>query len=194
MKRLFILMALFLFISEGSAKAHKVNAYAYREGNKVIGECYFADGSPCKNSRVEVYSSSGNKISELMTDEKGKFSFHISEQGEIKIVIPAGEGHRAEYTLEAVERKLEAKGLKMKLGDEKKETDQEAHMHSMGKEEIRQLMEEVMDFKLQGIKMEIMDLHKKMDKVTLRDIIGGVGFIFGVWGLMMLLKSRKNAS
>jgi len=51
-----------------------------------------------------------------------------------------------------------------------------------------------MDAKLQGIRSEIMDLRKQMDKINIRDIIGGIGYIFGVWGLIMLIKRKKNAS
>ncbi len=39
-----------------------------------------------------------------------------------------------------------------------------------------------------------MDLRKQMDKISIRDIIGGIGYIFGVWAIIMLLKRKKNAS
>lgn len=42
--------------------------------------------------------------------------------------------------------------------------------------------------------MEIMDLRKQMDRVTLKDVIGGIGYILGVWAIIMLLKRKKNAS
>lgn len=182
---------LFLYFSP-DAYAHKVSTYAYREGDKVFGECYFVDGSPCKNSKVEVYDSKGRKITETMTDEKGRFSFKTSETGELKIVIPAGEGHRAEYRLEAVE-KPEKKEVK------KQEPVKEAQrpqfpQTSINKEELKQIIDEAMDAKLQGLRGEMMDLRKQMDRVSLRDVIGGIGYILGVWGIIMFLKRKKNAS
>lgn len=51
-----------------------------------------------------------------------------------------------------------------------------------------------MDSKLHGIRAEIMDLRKEMDKVSIRDIIGGIGYILVIWGLLMILKRKKNAS
>ncbi|MBC7189583.1 hypothetical protein H5U35_05135 [Candidatus Aerophobetes bacterium] len=65
---------------------------------------------------------------------------------------------------------------------------------TVNKHEIKQIIDEVMDAKLQGLRAEIMDLRKQMDKVSLRDIIGGIGYIFGIWGIIMLLKRKKNAS
>lgn len=180
---------LFLF---NSAYAHKVSAYAYREGDKVFGECYFVDGSPCKNSRVEVYDSKGNKITEVTTDEKGKFKFTTSNTGQLKIVIPAGEGHRAEYMLEAAE-KVEKKDIK-KSEPEKQPEKKEISKTSLNKEELKQIIDEAIDAKLQGLRTELMDLRKQMDKISIRDIIGGIGYIFGVWAIIMLLKRKKNAS
>lgn len=101
----FSFLFIFVFlIFVNSADAHKVSVYAYREGDSVLGECYFARGFPCKNSKVEVYDSRGRKIMETSTDEKGKFSFKTKETGQLRIVIQAGQGHRAEYKLEAAQQ------------------------------------------------------------------------------------------
>lgn len=189
MKRIVFLILISLFICTTTAEAHKVSAYAYREGDKVIGECYFVDGSPCKNSVVEVYDSKGKKILQSTTDEKGRFSFKTSETGQLKIVIPAGEGHRAEYTLEVAKSgKQEVKKQEAVKQVQKQQTP------LINKEELKQIIDEAMDAKFQGIRNEIIDLRKKMDKINIRDVIGGIGYIFGIWGLIMLIKRRKNAS
>ncbi|MGC8938864.1 MAG: hypothetical protein ACP5KH_07795, partial [Thermodesulfovibrio sp.] len=150
----FIIVCLQLLLSS-DVYAHKVSAYAYREGDKVIGECYFVDGSPCKNSKVEVYDSRGKKITETTTDEKGRFNFKTSETGELKIVIPAGEGHRAEYILEAVE-KPEKKEVK-KQEPVKETQKQQIPSASINKEELKQIIDEAMEAKLQGLRSEMMD-------------------------------------
>ena len=190
MKKIIFLIITFLFICTNTLEAHKVNAYAYREGDKVAGECYFVDGSPCKNSIVAVYDSKGRRLLQTTTDEKGKFTFETQETGDLKIVISAGEGHRTEYRLKASE-KSEKKEIKKQESDKESEKKQTP---SIKKDEIKQIIDEVMDAKLQEIRNEIFDLRKQMDKVNIRDIIGGIGYIFGVWGLIMLIKRRKNAS
>lgn len=183
---------LFIFLSN-SAYAHKVSTYAYREGDKVFGECYFVDGSPCKNSKVEVYDLRGQKITETITDEKGRYSFTTKEKGELRIVIPAGDGHRAEYKLEGIAEKIEKKAAKETASAKtvNKSTQPQA---TVNRDEIKQIVDEVMDIKLQGLRAEIMDLRKQMDKVGIRDIIGGIGYIFGIWAVIMLIKRKKNAS
>ncbi|MDI6715266.1 MAG: hypothetical protein QMD43_09645 [Thermodesulfovibrio sp.] len=190
MKRIIFMIIISFFMYTTTAEAHKVSAYAYREGDKVAGECYFVDGSPCKNSIVAVYDSKGKKLLQTTTDEKGKFSFKTQETGELKIVISAGEGHTAEYRLEASE-KSEKKEIKKQEPFKEAEKKQAP---SINRDEMKQIIDEVMDAKLQGIKNEILDLRKQMDKINIRDIIGGIGYIFGLWGLIMLIKRRKNAS
>lgn len=183
---------LIIFLSN-SAYAHKVSTYAYREGDKVSGECYFVDGSPCRNSKVEVYDLRGQKITETITDEKGRYSFTTKEKGELRIVIPAGEGHRAEYKLEGIAEKIEKKVAK-ETASAKTDNKSTQPQATVNRDEIKRIIDEVMDVKLQGLRAEIMDLRKQMDKVSLRDIIGGIGYIFGIWGVIMLIKRKKNAS
>ncbi len=190
------ILSLMFFVQDSFA--HKVSTYAYREGDKVFGECYFVDGSPCKNSKVEVYNEKGQKILETSTDEKGKYSFATNEKGALKIVIPASEGHRAEYKLvdsgswiadsekkEKSQTKADSKVRSVSAGASEKVLTQD---------EIKQIVDEALDVRLQGLRTEIMDLRKQMDKVSLRDIIGGIGYIFGIWGIITLIKRRKNAS
>lgn len=196
----FFLVSLFIFqlLALQYAEAHKVSAYAYREGDKVIGECYFVDGSPCKDSKVEVYNEDGGKILETVTDEKGRFNFKTSNNGELKIVIPAGEGHMAEYRLEAVEQRKEGGKDEIKrpssANQPKKGQEPKFTHSSITKDELRQIIDEAMDARLQGLEAEIMDIRKQMDKVGYRDIIGGIGYIIGIWGLIMILKRKKDAS
>lgn len=183
-----------LFLSD--AHAHKVNTYAYREGDKIFGECYFVNGSPCKNSKVEVYDANGNKILETVTDEKGKYSFTTKENKPLRIAIPAGEGHRAEYKLEGIKENKE-KPEKKEAKDivtTKKEIQSVPLQSSINREELREIIDFAIDTKLHGLKAEIIDLRKQMDKISFRDILGGIGYIFGIWGIIMLLKRKKNAS
>ncbi|MFN3505760.1 MAG: hypothetical protein ACK4Y7_06125 [Caldimicrobium sp.] len=196
MKRFFKLSFYFFLILQISfilcnfASAHKVSTYAYREGDKIFGECYFVDGSPCKNSKVEVYDSKGKKIDELSTDERGEYSFTTKERGTIKVVISAGEGHRTEYTLEGPPEKREIK----ERSPSKEENKSSHYQASIDKEEIREIIDEALEVKLQGLRNEIMDLRKEINRVSLREIIGGIGYIVGVWAIIMLLKRKKDAS
>lgn len=190
MKKIAFLVLIFLSVYASHAVAHKVNAYAYREKDNVVGECYFVDGSPCKNSKVEIYDGKGNKIAETITDERGRFAFKTEAKGELRLVILAGEGHRAEYRVEALEKPEKRERAKNEPAQESKK----AFQTSINREELREIVDEAIDTKLQGLKMEMMDIRKQLERIALRDVIGGIGYIFGVWGIIMLIKRKKNAS
>ena len=83
--------------------AHKVNVFAYVEGDKVYSESYFNDGKKCVDSKIEVFDNRENKLLEGLTDEEGMFSFDIPPEevidGDLRIVLIASMGHRAEYVI-----------------------------------------------------------------------------------------------
>jgi len=89
-----------LIFSASLTFAHKVQIIAYVEKDKVFTESYFADGSPVKAAKIEVYAKDGSKIAEGTTDDKGNFSFVLPKDPVgVKIVLDAGMGHKAEYVL-----------------------------------------------------------------------------------------------
>ncbi|MCS7280892.1 MAG: hypothetical protein NZ583_04595 [Desulfobacterota bacterium] len=170
--QLLIILSIVFIFSRSLSYAHRVTTLAYREGDKIVGECYFVGGSPCKNAKVEVYAGE-KKILETQTDSHGRYSFATKEKGDLRIVVNLSGGHRAQYTLRGNEKEIS-----------RKEED----------EKTRRIVNEVLESKIHELKTEIRELRKDVDRIGLRDIIGGIGYIFGIWGLISLLKRRKNAS
>ena len=100
LKKLIILIyCLFLLAISSFAFAHKVNIFAYVEGDTVYTESYFPDGKKVEGGRVEVYDSQGKKLLEGVTDAQGQFNFKPTKKDDLKIVINASMGHRNSYVL-----------------------------------------------------------------------------------------------
>lgn len=200
MRKIIILLSI-LFIFTKIGFPHKINNFAYREGNQITGEAYFADGSPCIKCKVEVYDEKGTKILETITDEKGKYNFVINEKGSLSIKVIAGEGHLAEYKLEKLkeekkEKKEPTKPEVFKISQTEKMiqnlklTDEEIKLTI--KEIVNDAIKEAIKPETEGIKSLLMEMKKDMDKVRLHDIIGGIGYIFGIWGIIAILSFRKK--
>jgi len=86
------------------AMAHKVNIFAYVEGDVVYTESYFPDGKMVENGTIEVLDASGNKLLEGKTDPDGHFFFPLPEKKEdLTIVINATMGHKNSYLLQKSE-------------------------------------------------------------------------------------------
>ncbi len=98
MRKLFIFAALAI---SSLSFAHKVSIFLDKEGGTVDVYGYFSDGTPAKNSPVEVYdASSGKLLLKGKTDENGLFEFQIPKGvSELKVALYAGLGHKAVQTL-----------------------------------------------------------------------------------------------
>ena len=211
MKNKLYLILIFTFLiiimMNVSVFAHKVNVFAYIEGEKIYTESYFNDGKKCIDSKIEVFDNQGNKLLEGLTDKEGEFSFEVpSEDGNLKIVLTASMGHRAEYTIRTDELR-DAMGsieesIEKPISSEKRDESSLAEMISEEKEvispeissldlnEIRSLIEDALDEKLKPIMREIKKSQE--DKISPTEIIGGIGYIIGIFGIIAYFLSRKR--
>ena len=82
-----------------SAFAHKVNIYAYVEGDTVFTESYFPDGKKVQSGKISVYGDRGQLLLEGVTGADGRFEFELPLENRLKIVLDASMGHRDEYIL-----------------------------------------------------------------------------------------------
>jgi len=196
MKNKLYLILIFIFLiiimMDVSVFAHKVNIFAYVEGDKVYTESYFNDGKKCVDSKIEVFDNQGNKLLEGLTDEEGMFSFEIPSEdvidGDLKVVLTASMGHRAEYIIPANELRG-VTGL-IKERSEESIPDVSPEISSLDLKEIQSLVGDALDKKLEPIMREIK--KSKTDKISPTEIIGGIGYIIGIFGIIAYFLSRKR--
>ncbi|MCM8804745.1 MAG: DUF4198 domain-containing protein [Candidatus Omnitrophica bacterium] len=167
---------IFIFLTFSSLSfCHKVNIFTYKEGDKIFVEGYFSDGKPCKNSLIEIYNEKKEKIVEGKTDENGIFSFNIPDAQKIKIVLIADMGHKTEEEIE-LEKKIEKR---QDLIVEK----------IISGDEIKKIVEESVEKAINPILKEF-ERERKKAKIT--DIIGGIGYIFGILGIFLYFRGRSS--
>lgn len=104
-KSIFFLLwaSCFVLILTAAADAHRVNLFAWIEGDTVYVESKFSSGRRVNAGKITVYDSGGNELLSGMTNENGEFSFKVPKKSDLKIVLNAGEGHRAEWSIPASE-------------------------------------------------------------------------------------------
>ena len=102
-----LVLAAFIMGTAASALAHRVNIFAWTEGDQVVAECGFNGGNKVKQGQVVVFdAATGTKLVEGLTDDQGVYRFSVSAAGKahgVRIVIKAGEGHQNEWTVDAAE-------------------------------------------------------------------------------------------
>ena len=187
---LFAIVAGLLLTRSPSVHAHKVYLYAWIEGDRVHTESYFSGGKKVRTGLIKVFDLSGNKILEGKTDEKGEFSFKITEKRGLRIVLDAAMGHRAEYILEVNEKPEAAVGSD-KTSKNKESRIIQSPVFQVDTEHIKLLVEDVIDSRLKPIIKTLTKIQEDRGP-GLTEIIGGIGYIFGLMGIILYIKSRKK--
>ena len=80
----------------GSASAHRVNVFAWVEGDTVYVESKFAGGKKVKAGKIIVVDAKGVERLSGRTNDQGEFSFKVAEPADLIIRIAAGQGHQGE--------------------------------------------------------------------------------------------------
>jgi len=164
--------------------AHKVNIFVYVKDKRVYCEGYYSDGRKVKGGVIEVYDKENRKLLVGKTDEKGIFSFLPKAKKDLKIVLDAGMGHKAEAEIKAEELPI--------IEKENREAVKKEESEKIKKEESKKLVSEIIDEKLTPIYELLLKEEKEKNKILLREIIGGIGYIFGIFGIISLFLKKKN--
>jgi len=168
--------------------AHKVNIFAYAEGDTVYTESYFSDGIKVKGGIVEVYDSQGTKLLEGKTDENGKFDFKLPKKDDLKIVLLASLGHKNSYTLSADE--LAGIIASEKVQEPESIESEVKEVMQVDLEQIKRIIDSSLDEKLKPIMRQLTRAQQK--EVSFTEVIGGIGYIFGIMGIILYFASKKK--
>ena len=193
-----IFAILFIFCGASHASAHRIVLFAYVEGNTVFTESYFSDGKKCRNSRIEVFDSQGNKLLGGKTDNNGEFSFTPPEKTDLKIILTASMGHRDEYIIPAGKLQGQVEGRSPGSESHKAarkifgaETGSSARQLTHREvEQIRMVVEEALNEKLKPV-MRLLS-KRQSEGISFVQVIGGIGFIFGIMGIILYFRSKRE--
>jgi len=180
-----LFLASILVISNNlPALAHKVIIFAWVEGDTVFTESKFSGGREATGAQVLVFDRMGKQLLEGKTNNKGEFSFKIPKLTDLRIVLNAGMGHKAEWKIPESEIQEESGVLGSKMATESSQP----VAVGLSKAEIKELIEESLDRKLRPIVRMMTESQSKGPSVT--EIVGGIGYIFGLMGLVLYFKNR----
>lgn len=182
-------LTLLLLMPASVVFAHKVNIFAYVEGDTVYTESYFPDGTKVKDGIVEVYDSQGTKLLEGKTDENGEFNFKPPKKDDLKIVLIASMGHKNSYTLSADEL---AGIIASEKAQEPESIESEKNFlpNQINLEQIKRIIDSSLDERLKPIMKQLTKAQQK--EVSFIEVIGGIGYIFGIMGIILYFANKKK--
>lgn len=187
-----------------SVSAHKVTIFAWVDGDTVYTQSKFSGGKRVKNAPVLVYDPKDVLLLEGKTDKNGMFSFKIPQKTSLKIVLKASMAHMAVWQIpvEALggtepENAAKPDGLRNSLrpssGSMDVQTQEQVSGSStvaLGKREIEEIIDASLDKKLAPITEILADSIHRGPGFT--EIMGGIGYIFGLVGIALYFANRKR--
>jgi nickel transport protein len=185
----FFLIGLLMLMVPLPAFAHKVNIFAYTEGDTVYTESYFPDGRKVEDGLIEVYDSQGNKLLEGRSDKDGQFNFKLPKKDDLKIVINASMGHKNWYLLSRDELPQTIEQEPQQPESKKSELGGIAQIDS---EQLKKIIDTSIDEKLKPIKRLLIKSQQK--EVSFTEVIAGIGYIFGIMGIFFYFLSKRKDS
>ncbi|MBD5539340.1 MAG: cobalamin biosynthesis protein CbiL [Desulfovibrio sp.] len=208
----FLSLALLLSVLSmpADALAHRVNIFAWLEGENIVVECGFNRAAPVRGGLVTVYDATdGKELLQGRTNDRGVFVFAVPEPVRhahgLRIEINAGEGHVNDWTMTAAEIN-EARDLSHGFLQPAQGTTASAPATAVTSvvpapeapaahapltaPEVRAIVAESVNAGLAPIRRELAALSSPGPSV--RDVVGGLGWIMGLVGIACWFLARRK--
>jgi nickel transport protein len=178
--------------------AHKVRVFAWAEGETIHTESKFSGGKALQNGTITVEEDLGGAV--LLTgktDKSGLFQFQVPKTSSpiLNIVINSGDGHKGswKHDLGEVAAHLIQSPGKVVATEEKVPAQRQSTSEScISKEELSAILDTTLEAKLAPIRRTLAEESEK--KVSIQDVLGGLGYILGLAGIAAYMKSRKETN
>lgn len=190
-----------LLLLAAPARAHRVLIYAFAEGDTIHTESKFIPDTPVRQGKILVMDKKTDKV--LLTgrtDDQGKFSFKIpaaaaKEKLDLRIVVEAAMGHQGEWLLKASSYLPGAQAASAAPASP-------APAPAAAKEapgprgpavdpsQVEAAVNKALERQLAPIKEMLTQLT--IHRTSLTDVIGGLGYILGIFGLWAYFQSRRK--
>ncbi len=204
---LFITVILLLVC--GQVLAHNVTVFAWVDGETVHVESKYSGGRKPVAAPVEVYDTQGKLLLKGVTDDNGEFSFRVPQKTEMKVVLLAGMGHKGEWTILLSDlQDVSAETPPQTAEPDTKPPTATSPGQAMiaapavsghpvpagyvSAAEIRNAVEEALDKKLKPVMKLLVETRQSGPSVT--EILGGIGYIFGLIGVAAYFSAKRRKS
>ena len=134
-----------------------------------------------------VTDSAGNLIQELATDEEGFFTMEAAARVDHFFRLEMGSGHVLEMTLPADELPATLAGGEVVATKAAKPATANAQYDDAA---IQAMIEKAVAKQVKPLRKELREFQ---EKAGLQDILGGIGYIFGLCGIGMWWRQRKQS-
>ncbi|MBN1140236.1 MAG: hypothetical protein JXB25_00345 [Deltaproteobacteria bacterium] len=187
---------LLFFALASSAHAHRVMIFAWVEGDTIHTASKFSNGKRVQGGEVVVLDRQGKVLVTGKSDQQGAFSFPLPARDDLRLVLNAGMGHRAEWILAADELAAAAEPSAPPVAATPATKPEPAPATAappppvIPPEELERIVDAALERRLQPIRHALAELRE--EKVGFREVMGGLGYIFGLMGIAAYVRFGKK--
>lgn len=176
-----------LLLLQATAEAHLLKLFAYVEGNTIHGSTYFAGGAAVAGATITITSATDKVENNLKSDAKGEFSFTIRSPTDYRIVANTGDGHQAEWLIKTDTFTPTPDNRDNALPPSPPSA---SSTSGQTEQQFAQLVEQAVAKQIGPLRES---LQRNSDRARFSDILGGIGFIFGLAGVALWWRSKQHS-
>ncbi|MGB0732993.1 MAG: hypothetical protein ACPGPF_04485 [Pontibacterium sp.] len=189
----FFALSLCISFFATSAYAHNVIGGVYAIGELIEGEVGFSNGDMAKaGSEIIVSDSAGNELGRAYTDADGLFAYTATARIDHHFYANLSSGHVLQTSLPAEELPDTLPGDGVVNGNAGKKAPNLINAEAISGDQVALalMIEKAVAKQVKPLRQE---LAAYKEKTGLRDIIGGIGYIFGLCGVAIWWREREKA-
>lgn len=193
-RRAIALLAATLMVSlPSAARAHRLNIFASTDGAMIKGTVYFQGMTPARAARVAVFDPKGALVTEMQTDEGGRFAFGAGRRVDHRIVVDLEDGHRAAFVVPAAELPpaLPAGSAASEALTTATAAAAAEPMPKAAPAAIEAMVDAAVARHIGPLREQIAAYE---DRIRWHDVLGGIGYIVGMSGLACYFLARRRGS
>lgn len=147
--------------------AHGIHVTATVDGRVIRGTAYYHGDTPVRGATVRALDPANEEIGRTTTDEQGRFQLDVAYRCDHRLLVDTGDGHGGELLVTALQLPAD---LPSRDGVSSAVTPTAA-----SEVDLETIQHELADLRLL--------LQQYEQTVRKRDILGAIGFIFGIAGV-----------
>jgi nickel transport protein len=199
------MLAPLLLLTTAPAEAHALKVFAAAAGDRIEGRVYFAGGHAARGATVQVETTDGRRLAITTADADGRFIIDVRERIDHVIIADSGDGHVARFTVAAatlpvamvplaVPESLPPAAPGAAPATAAPATATAASIPPSaaaagGPAGLEDIIARSVAAQIAPLREQI-DAHE--DRLRVRDVLGGLGYILGLAGLAAWLWARRR--
>lgn len=168
--------------------AHNVVGGVYAIGDQIEGEIGFSNGDmAAEGTEIKVSDTQGNLLGTVATDSEGLFVFTAQQRIDHQFFANLSSGHVLELVLPADELPESLPGGNAVSNADMAQTSTPVNF-SGDQVALQQMIEKAVAKQVKPLRKELAEYK---EKASLQDVIGGIGYIFGLCGIGIWWRQRQ---